>query len=317
MSLSSKQDELLSTLPPEYREIFEEDRKRSRPSPSLVVYCDLHLGSKMRREIVSLLHQYGMDFADCNFMDYWRCPRLDCVRCYTPIGRGYFWFGREPGSRIQMDSSRRQKRCGRHDSTPFMCVSNLGGIRKYICPFYGCNEHGDTVASVPDENPPLIESPFAALTKKQRKQRHEREVFNSFVFTAGIAVDDAHSGEEPYPDIRSTMDGNERAFELGEIVDQKFAERTSPTRRQFDGGFSFSLEQPLLDIISKKLGTTYVTGGVPIELVLYYGKHPADSSAATHIGKHRAALESLVTSGTFSRVWVLDNWTKTILWKSK
>lgn len=123
-----------------------------------------------------------------------------------------------------------------------MCVSSVGGIRNHVCPFYACNGHGDSVASVPDENPPLVESPYAALTRRQRKRRHEREVFNSFVFTAGMAVDDAHSWEEPLPDIRCTTDRNECAFELGEVVDRKFAEGASPTRRQLDGGFSFSLE---------------------------------------------------------------------------
>ncbi len=292
----------------------QERERRSLPAPSLVVFCDLHISSKMQPAVESLLYQFGDDSADCNEKHQWRCSRLDCIRCYDLL-RGYFWLGKARGSYITLDLNLQQKRCDRHTQIPFMCLSETGGIRQYICPLHKCEGHGDLVEG-PDEPSTLTASLNETRTRKQIKQREELKIFTAFALSAGIGYSKVESGEEPYPDIRCIVNGGECWFELGEIVDEEFAERTSPNRRCFRGGFEFPLDTPLQRIIEKKCGKTYETNGGPIDLVLYYGKLPADTSAPGHIERYRTHLASLTAQGKFCRVWIFDSWNQKILWKT-
>ena len=101
--------------------------------------------------------------------------------------------------------------------------------------------------------------------------------FNGFVAASGVNVDPdtAKNEKPPMPDISCTIGGIPRLFELGEITDEELAQQIGESQRtQTDGeGGVLSEEEPLVRMILKKAQSTYQTGGVPLDLVLHYGRH--------------------------------------------
>jgi hypothetical protein len=280
----------------------------------LVVYCDQHLGVKMRPARVETLLQYGEASADVNRMEFLRCPKPDCDRWYDWLLFGYFRYDHE--MRIEPNPAK-QPRCGIHLATPFMYIGKVDQGRRFLCPFDECDERGDWVSTVVvDEELGTPDDPLRGLRKTDRRQMEEMSVFNSFAAASGLAIDEgsAVSASPPYPDIRCTISGQLYWFELGQIIDGEVAEKINPKRRRIGGGFSFSQERPLIDIAKKKVLKAYKTQGAPVDLILHFDLRLGTKGiVGPLIEKLAGPLNSLVTKGPFARVWVYDDWTKKVV----
>jgi hypothetical protein len=66
-------------------ESIKEEERKTRPSPAIVVYCDKHLSVKMAPAGSWTIGEYGESSADANPLDFWRCPKGGCERCYEPM----------------------------------------------------------------------------------------------------------------------------------------------------------------------------------------------------------------------------------------
>src|SRR5580704_5280570 len=108
------------------KESIKEEQRKSQPDYRIIVFCDKHLGVQMRLAASHSLHEYGEykygdTSADVNRLDYWKCPKAGCDRCYQPTMFGYYSFGGEMGSRAVLNTID-QRRCGVHQGTPFMYI---------------------------------------------------------------------------------------------------------------------------------------------------------------------------------------------------
>ena len=161
---------------------------------------------------------------------------------------------------------------------------------------------------------------YYKLPSAKRKELAEMDAFNGFVSASGLKVDPGTAKNEkpPLPDISCKIDDAPYFFELGEVTDEELAEQVGISKRtqaDGDGGF-FGEEKPLLRMVSKKAeSTTYSTGGVPLDLVLHYDKqYPFDP--AYYLERYEADIAAAMTpNGPFSRIWIYDSWTKSVLWK--
>jgi hypothetical protein len=312
MSADDSADDLIRSI----EEYMDEERRKSRPDPRIVVFCDQHLGVRMVRAQSWGLGQYDEAKADANPLDFWRCSKSGCNRCYEPMMFGYFWFSGAMGSRIEPNQN--EQRHGNHLERPFMYIGKVGQGRKYLCPFYKCDEQGDDVAAVVvDEEVEISEDPLDRLGKEERKRAVEMAFFQSFASASGLAMDEGSPLNHPpdAPDINCTISGKPHWFELGRIINRELAEKINPKRRTSVSGFSFSQEDPFVEMITKKKSKKYVTGGDPVDLILHFDLSLGDRSVVERqIEKHTELLESLVTTGPFSRVWIYDAWKKRVIW---
>ena len=237
-------------------------------------------------------------------------------RCYEPNMFGYFWCGSEMGSRIEQNSTKQPR--GNREGLPFLYIGKVGNGRRFLCPLYKCHEQGEDVAlSAIDEEVAIPEDPLSALGKEERKRAKEMAVFKSFASASGIGVDEGSAKNHlpNAPDIRCTISGLSRFFELGEIINEEVAAKINPKRQASAPGFSFSQEIPFVEIIAKKKSKTYQTAGDPVDLILHFDLRLGSKSVVRgQIEKHAALLESLIADGPFSGVWIFDEWTKTIVW---
>jgi hypothetical protein len=272
---------------------IRENRKKSQTPDSRVIYCDVHRGSRMHPAVTWSITQngfvFGKDLAGCNPLNHWLCREPGCTRCYDP------------------------------DFARHFPLSALYGGHS---PVRECGKRGEALAdSLQSEHLRILDPNGAIrpLTKNEQKESSELALFNSFAPAAGIHVDEgtARNARDPDPDIRCMIAGREHWFELGRIVNQDLAERINPKRRTRDVPFSFSQEEPLASIINKKRRKKYLTGGSPVDLVLYFDHYPADLRAIQrHITNQHSALVSLVNECHIRRVWLYDWWSRRVLWTS-
>jgi hypothetical protein len=162
---------------------------------------------------------------------------------------------------------------------------------------------------------------YEALPNGTKTELEELEVFDAFTFASGIAID-PHSranASPPEPDIRCTIAGVLRYFELGEITDQPVT-RTSADALKYDEprGTAFSQTEPFTYIVAKKRTKTYTTNKAPVDLVLYYRtqRAPWVSYFEGMLASSMAELDALTTGSPFQRVWVFDFNKATVLWRS-
>jgi hypothetical protein len=202
-----------------------------------------------------------------------------------------------------------------------MYIGKVGDGRRFLCPLYKCNEQGDDVASsVVDEEVAIPDDPLFGLGKEERKRAIEMAVFRSFASASGIGMDEGSATNHPpdAPDVRCAISGKPRWFELGQIINEEVAATINPRRQASAPGFSFSQEIPFVEIITKKKGKKYETAGDPVDLVLHFDLRLGSKSVVQgQIEKHAALLESLLTDGPFSGVWIFDEWTKSIVWSKR
>ena len=80
--------------------------------------------------------------------------------------------------------------------------------------------------------------------------------------------------------------------------------------------FSFAQKEPLVRIIEKKTAAEYETNGRPVDLVLHFDQQPPDRRALKrHLHEHATALMDLRERGPFTRIWIYDKWSKSMLWQ--
>jgi hypothetical protein len=143
--------------------------------------------------------------------------------------------------------------------------------------------------------------------------------FRGFIAAADLQVDPGSPGNmtPPFPDIGCKIGGAPYYFELGEITDEDLARDVNTSLKtgvDGEGGF-FTEDEPLMRMIRKKASSTYQTNGAPVDLVLHYDKQ-APFAPSAFLQGHEGDIDAAMTpNGPFSRVWVYDSWTKSILWK--
>jgi hypothetical protein len=121
----------------------------------------------------------------------------------------------------------------------------------------------------------------------------------------------------PLPDVSCTIGDARYLFEVGEITDEDLAEEVSVSLRTGEDGdgLAFSEQEPLFRIIRKKAASTYRTDGAPLDLVLHYDKQYPFAPADYLKGYEVDIAAAMIPNGPFSRIWIYDSWTKSILWK--
>ncbi len=262
--------------------------------------------------------QYGGDSADCNPEVCWQCSRVECSRHYEPRVFGYRNLERGRGNR---PNPKEQENCSRHCELPFMFVASFGPLRQFRCPFRGCDNRGSVVSEFVANIETAIEDqlePVASLTHEAKTEAHELAIFHVFAIAANLRFKSPRNKKPPFPDIECIIDGELHWFELGRITDYKFAGLIKDTRRDNPKPFLFSQEEPFVRIVEKKKKKRYTTLGHPVDLVLYFDQQPPDQKALKrYFSKHAATLEDLQKKGPFSRVWIYDDWSKSVLWSSE
>jgi hypothetical protein len=151
------------------------------------------------------------------------------------------------------------------------------------------------------------------LTNDEEKEASELAVFRDFAKATGLAVLTSTNAKPPEPDIRCNIDGGVYWFELGRITDPKLARAIN--RPKDLKAFSFDQKEPFVSIIQKKTKARYDVQGGPVDLVLYFEQQPPDRAALTrHVMEHAAELSALRETGPFTRVWIYDTWSRSLLW---
>jgi hypothetical protein len=300
-------------------ELMKEEERKEHPDYRITVYCDHHLGVNMHLATSWGSVEYGETLVDANPSHQWLCPKPDCIRCYERTMFGYHWNSGKPGTRRQMNQQKQPR--GNHPDLPFMYIGKVGEGRRFMCPFYKCDEKGPEVAaSVVDEEVESPTNPLDDLRGDERKRAFEMSVFKSFASVSGLPIDEGSpdNGAQYYPDIGCTISGERSWFELGQIIHEEVAEKLSPKRRKEEGGFSYDQETPFVTLVSDKATKRYETEGATVDLVLHFDLRLGTAASVQRlIEKHGTLLESLTTSGPFKRVWIFDDHTKEIVWRSR
>lgn len=287
----------------------------------LCVYCDLHLESMLVPCGSLTAGLYGGDTADCNPFEYWRCSRPDCSRCYDTRMYGYFNMDRTRGSSVQLNAQAQDK-CYKHqrprEYDPFMCISKFGQGRRFRCPFHDCDSVGSIVAEYVADLNETEEVPHTqpVLTGNDKREAFELSTFYEFAIAAGLAVESADNAKPRYPDIRCLIGGEEYWFELGQIIDATLARAIHTDWPKDPTSFSFEQKEPFLRMIEKKAAAQYETNGRPVDFVLHFEQPPDRTALKRHFQEHAIALNDLMLRGPFSRIWIYDGFSKSVLWKS-
>jgi hypothetical protein len=202
-----------------------------------------------------------------------------------------------------------------------MYIGKVGEGRRYKCPLYKCDEKGPVVAvSVVDEEVELPPDPLANFKSAERKRAVEMLIFQSFASASGLPIEEglAENGAQYYPDISCTISGQRYWFELGQIINEEVAEKLNPKRRKPEGGFSYDQEKPFVERVNDKATKKYKTDGSPVDLVLHFDLRLGTAATVKHLSqRHGALLDSLTTAGPFKRVWIFDDYTKELVWRSR
>ncbi len=173
----------------------------------------------------------------------------------------------------------------------------------------------ESVVDIDDEEQP--EPPGIVLAGDAKKEAAELAVFKEFAAAPGLLVESPENARPPHPDIRCMIDGQPYWFELGRITDSLLAEQISMKPPYDPEPFSFGQEEPFVRIVEKKAKARYETNGRDVDLVLHFDQQPPDRTALSrHLQKHAAALDKLQKHGPFSRIWIYDGWSKSVLWQS-
>jgi hypothetical protein len=189
-----------------------------------------------------------------------------------------------------------------------------------MCPMLGCPTVGSVVAEfVADVNEvgEQQQVPVLELTGDAKKEAFELSTFVEFAKSAHLPVEAPENAKSPRPDILCQIGGEEHWFELGRITDTDLARTISIPWPKDPTPFSFAQKEPLLRIIEKKAAAHYETNGRPVDLVLYFEQQPPDRTALErHLRESADSLNKLRQSGLFSRIWIYDKWSKSVLWQS-
>jgi hypothetical protein len=160
-----------------------------------------------------------------------------------------------------------------------------------------------------------------SLCPDERKQTNESLVFISFANATELISDPfKHSNEDPeLPDIRTCINGIEYYFELGEITDEGLAKSIHVAQRtKMVSGCNLSQVDPLAKMLKQKCEKEYVTGGAPVDLLLYYWRQdPYEPVIRDHLSKSRYETEKLLLNSQFDRIWIYNYRSGKVLWKDE
>jgi len=302
----------------EAEEAMREALRKDHPDYRITVYCDHHLGVKMLLADSWVSVEHGVKSAALNPVYQWLCPVPDCFRCYEPLMFGYH-CNRGVGTLRELNPSKQDR--GYHPGMPFMYIGQVGQGRQFLCPLYRCDERGHQVADYVEDV--FIQFPSNSLNDLRgddRKRAVEMSVFLSFVRSSGLEIDEgsAENRDPDYPDIVCTISNQEYFFELGRIISEEVAAKLNPNRRTPEGGFSYDQAKPLLELVCSKSAKTYRSDGAPVDLVLHFDLRLGTAATmARLIERNPRLFDSLSTAGPFRRVWVFDEHTQQIIWKSE
>ena len=156
------------------------------------------------------------------------------------------------------------------------------------------------------------------------KERHEIDVFQEFALRASLYIDPSsvQSRKPPEPDIWCTGPGGAQYFELGRLLDNEMQRmkihmfRNSPNPVS---GSDYDVKLPEREILRQKIAKAYQTGGLPLDLVLYYDNENwlvGDVPSAPDLDKHYGhVMRSVIESQTlFRRVYVFERHRGTMLY---
>ncbi len=148
------------------------------------------------------------------------------------------------------------------------------------------------------------------LSSDDRKRMGKLRAFDGFVRAAELLVDRGSviCLDRPAPNIRCILGGTPYLFELGEVVDEGLARGYSHSLRtgEITGG-AFDQIGPLQRMIKKKT-KTYQTDGVPVDLVLYYWKHPPyDPAIRQTLTRLTGLIQQIFVAGLFCRIWIYEH----------
>ena len=156
----------------------------------------------------------------------------------------------------------------------------------------------------------------ALSTKDEEKARRERAVFAEFAEATRLQVDLASIQTEapPKPDISSSIDEQKHYFELGEVTNQRLAQRFSVAMKtmQQTGGF-YSQDDPLLSTLQSKSGKDYGKLDGPLQLLAYYDKQYPPPLVRVSINDTLFwTIQSMVMEKWYC-VWIYSTWEKKVL----
>ena len=164
------------------------------------------------------------------------------------------------------------------------------------------------------------------------KSHHELSVFLEFAKVAGTPIDTStvETCKPPKPDIRCICAGEPVYFELSCILGNDFMRRyrnkvlknarENRPPPQLSSADASRVNLPERDTLQEKLSKTYQTGGVPLELLLYYdAEHLMVLGSIPPIDFEWLASEVMVPLLTpmpshIRRVWVFERYRNSVMW---
>jgi len=156
------------------------------------------------------------------------------------------------------------------------------------------------------------------LSSDERKQANESLVFISFADATRLIPDPfKHSNENPErPDIRTSIDGLDYYFELGEITDEAIPRGVAHSiKTKTVSGCAFSQDDPLAKMLEQKCAKRYETGGSPVDLLLYYWRQsPYEETIDEYLLRNSREIEERFQSSQFDKIWIYDCESRKVLW---
>jgi hypothetical protein len=155
------------------------------------------------------------------------------------------------------------------------------------------------------------------MSASQEKEARERLMFGGFAAQSGLDIDHASitSCSPPLPDIRCTINSSTYFFELAEVVPQEHAQALA-IKGVYTSGFPDPDDKgpkAMEAIIRQKQTKTYMTDGVPVDLLLYFNKDfpiyiPEETSGVDALTAIDIAISECKQNGPFTRIWTYCSW---------
>jgi hypothetical protein len=156
------------------------------------------------------------------------------------------------------------------------------------------------------------------LSSDEQKQVRESFAFISFADATRLIPDPfKHSNEnQKRPDIRTSIDGLDYYFELGEITDEAIPRGVAHSiKAKTFSGCAFSQDEPLAKMLKQKCAKKYETGGSRVDLLLYYWiQSPFEETIDEYLLTNSREIEELFQSSQFDKIWIYDCESRKVLW---
>ena len=167
---------------------------------------------------------------------------------------------------------------------------------------------------------------------KAAQAEHERAVVLELIRMVNLDIDPntLESRDPPEPDVYAvSVSEGPLYFELGRLLDQGIQKlRLEGFRRAWAGDptpVSMNDERvgvPERDMLKQKLGKSYVTNGMPVDLLLYFDAENAlvaggipPMEFSEHAKYVMLPVLAVAPRSPFRRIWVLERYRPSVLWK--